>query len=371
MRKFLDKICLTIILFILSAQSISLAENKAVNYSPEEALIVDEGIYLEQDIVDYMIDVNNHYATKKEAPKIGLILVNLLEEEAIEYYVDKILVEYDLKEKYIENGVLLFVSVNNGIYKIAVGDYLLDWFDDSYLEYLVDELRESFDIEDYSKGIFTVVENIKTTLDIIYEYDAFVSDYEIKNSDLLITTDYEEDDYTFYFIIGLIIVVFIYIGISKNSFSDSSENNFNENNKEPKQKQKTDLNINKDKSKKSNDDKKEKKKSKDLNKNIVIDDEFVDYKVVNNDIYDKQFNVEINSVNSMEIDLNNLNYLNSNNINDVNDNLLDNINIDNMFVNNIDNRFVNPINNIGSNYEISSQNIGEIEEYLLSKTNKK
>ena len=194
MRK---KLLLLLLCFIIP--TVSLAANLPT--PPTDFYVLDEVGVLEEETIDYILDINNQLEEETGA-QVVVAVVESLQGMEIEDYALNLFREWGIGDKDKNNGVLLLVSPNDRKVRIEVGYGLEGAIPDSVAGKILDEyILPKFKEDDYDIGIkngFSVIVDY-----ISNEYDIEIDDLE----DVLV----EDEELLLVLLILIIILIIIFV----------------------------------------------------------------------------------------------------------------------------------------------------------------
>lgn len=165
---------LLLLLLCLIIPTVSLAANLPT--PPTDFYVLDEVGVLEEETIDYILDINNQLEEETGA-QVVVAVVESLQGIEIEDYALNLFREWGIGDKDKSNGALLLVSPNDRKVRVEVGYGLEGAIPDSVAGKILDEyILPKFKEDDYDIGIkngFSVIVDY-----ISNEYDIEIDDLE-------------------------------------------------------------------------------------------------------------------------------------------------------------------------------------------------
>lgn len=167
-------------LFILTSSSfLCLAKDNLVDPT-DEFYVNDYANILDDNVEQYIIDVNEEFESLKQKPQVVVTTVVTLNNMDIEEYAYKLYDKFKIGNKKLDNGVLILLAPNERDIRIEVGYGLEGAIPDSKAGSILDSSMSFLSNNDFSLA----VENIfsKVCNEIASEYNYNTSDLGIDKS---------------------------------------------------------------------------------------------------------------------------------------------------------------------------------------------
>lgn len=195
---------LLLLLLCLIIPTVSLAANLPT--PPTDFYVLDEAGVLEEETIDYILDINNQLEEETGA-QVVVAVVESLQGIEIEDYALNLFREWGIGDKDKNNGVLLLVSPNDRKVRIEVGYGLEGAIPDSVAGKILDEyILPKFKEDDYDIGI-------KNGFSVIVDYISNEYDIEIDDLEDVLVEDEELLLFLLILIISLVIIFVIILEI--------------------------------------------------------------------------------------------------------------------------------------------------------------
>lgn len=195
-RNFLKNIIIFLLVQIFFLQLVNV---KAIS-KPEHSFVKDGANIISQDTVDYINETNEKM--KDYGSQVAVLTLDSLNGRDIESLSNKVFRDWGIGDKKKNNGVLLFVSLNDRQVRIEVGYGLEGAINDARAGRIIRNIiRPNFQNKDYDKGIRDAFDSI-----IYYigkEYNVVFQDIDINK------LEHADDDYISIPIIIFAIIIFI------------------------------------------------------------------------------------------------------------------------------------------------------------------
>lgn len=195
---------LLLLLLCLIIPTVSLAANLPT--PPTDFYVLDEVGVLEEETINYILDINNQLEEETGA-QVVVAVVESLQGIEIEDYALNLFREWGIGDKDKNNGALLLVSPNDRKVRIEVGYGLEGAIPDSVAGKILDEyILPKFKEDDYDIGI-------KNGFSVIVDYISNEYDIEIDDLEDVLVEDEELLLFLLILIISLVIIFVIILEI--------------------------------------------------------------------------------------------------------------------------------------------------------------
>lgn len=173
MKKNKNRISLIILCIIVLISTFSYGAKLKLPEESYEFYVYDEANIINNDVENYIIDVNKELY-KKTGTQIVVATVNSLQDLDIESYGLKLYEKWGIGSREYDNGILILISPNDGLIWIEVGYGLEGQLTDSKTKRIIREyMISSFSDDKFSQGILDGFSQI--ILEVEKEYDITLS----------------------------------------------------------------------------------------------------------------------------------------------------------------------------------------------------
>lgn len=137
----------------------------------KEFYVNDYADVLDDDLKNYIIDVNTNFEKTTEKPQVVVSTVETLNDMSIDDYAYKLFEKFKIGNKDYDNGVLVLLAPNERKIRIEVGYGLEGCITDTKAGEMLDATLDKLSNGEYSYSIRQIFDNVCNEISKEYSYD--------------------------------------------------------------------------------------------------------------------------------------------------------------------------------------------------------
>lgn len=194
MSKLTKRLIIALTLFCSFFALTACSENKIAD-KPENSAVYDQAKVLSKETIQKIDKINEESDNTNEKLKIGVYIMDDLNGKDVEDTSLEIARKWKIGDKDTNNGVLLFLAINDKKSRLEVSDNLATRLTDVQSKAILDNMRPKLRNKDYDGAVIDAVKSIT----------------DANNGKKIKTDDHSED--TIGWIIGIVFIIFAIVVI--------------------------------------------------------------------------------------------------------------------------------------------------------------
>ena len=159
MSKLKKRLLITVTLFCSFFALVACSENKIVD-KPENSAVYDQAKVLSKETIQKIDKMNEEADNTDKKLKIGVYIMEDLDGKDLEDTTLEIARKWKIGDKDTNNGVLLFLAINDKQSRLEVSDNLATRLTDIQSKTILDNMKPKLRSKDYDGAVLDAVKNI-------------------------------------------------------------------------------------------------------------------------------------------------------------------------------------------------------------------
>ena len=159
MSKLKKRLLITVTLFCSFFALVACSENKIVD-KPKNSAVYDQAKVLSKETIQKIDKMNEEADNTDKKLKIGVYIMEDLDGKDLEDTTLEIARKWKIGDKDTNNGVLLFLAINDKQSRLEVSDNLATRLTDIQSKTILDNMKPKLRSKDYDGAVLDAVKNI-------------------------------------------------------------------------------------------------------------------------------------------------------------------------------------------------------------------
>ena len=159
MSKLKKRLLIALTLFCSFFALVACSENKIAD-KPENSAVYDQAKVLSKETIKKIDKINEEADNTNEKLKIGVYITNDLGDKDVEETSLEIARKWKIGDKGTDNGVLLFLAINDKKSRLEVSDNLATRLTDIQSKAILDNMKPKLRSKDYDGAVLDAVKSI-------------------------------------------------------------------------------------------------------------------------------------------------------------------------------------------------------------------
>ena len=159
MSKLVKRLLIALTLFCSFFTLVACSENKIAD-KPENSAVYDQAKVLSKETIKTIDKLNEEADNTNEKLKIGVYITNELGDKDVEDTTLEIARKWKIGDKDTNNGVLLFLAINDKKSRLEVSDNLATRLTDIQSKAILDNMKPKLRSKDYDGAVLDAVKSI-------------------------------------------------------------------------------------------------------------------------------------------------------------------------------------------------------------------
>lgn len=159
MSKLKKRLLIAVTLFCSFFALVACSENKIAD-KPENSAVYDQAKVLSKETIKTIDKMNEEADNTDKKLKIGVYIIEDLDGKDVEDTTLEIARKWKIGDKDTNNGVLLFLAINDKKSRLEVSDNLATRLTDIQSKTILDNMKPKLRSKDYDEAVLDAVKNI-------------------------------------------------------------------------------------------------------------------------------------------------------------------------------------------------------------------
>lgn len=159
MTKLKKRLLITVTLFCSFFALVACSENKIAN-KPENSAVYDQAKVLSKETIQKIDNLNKESDNTDKKLKIGVYIIKDLGDKDLESTTLEIARKWKIGDKETNNGVLLFLAINDKKSRLEVSDNLTTRLTDIQSKTILENMKPKLRNKDYDGAVLDAIKNI-------------------------------------------------------------------------------------------------------------------------------------------------------------------------------------------------------------------
>lgn len=159
MSKFKKRLLVALTLFCSFFALVACSENKIAD-KPENSAVYDQAKVLSKETIQKIDKINEEADNTDKKLKIGVYIMDDLNGKDVEDTSLEIARKWKIGDKDTNNGVLLFLAINDKKSRLEVSDNLATRLTDVQSKAILDKMKPKLRVKDYDGAVLDAVKSI-------------------------------------------------------------------------------------------------------------------------------------------------------------------------------------------------------------------